>query len=369
MYGQRLPRKCSIAMKRVTQESFAAVSAAVTTPRRRATGLALLAGVLLLAVVAGVAVGAKSLSPAEIWHAISCPNGVPFTCAADGQADRIVRELRLPRTVLALLTGAALGIAGALIQGYTRNPLADAGLLGLNAGAAFLAALGIHLFALTQPSQYIWFAFAGALAAGVVVFGAAATGGSRATPLTLVLAGAAVTALLQALTNAVILLDPAALDTYRFWVVGTPAGHEPAVAAQVVPFILAGTVLAILAAPGLNAIGLGEDVARGLGVNIARNRAIGLTAVVLLTGAATAAVGPIAFLGLVVPHLGRMITGPDHRWLIPYSALLGAIVLLLADVVGRVIAPPGELQAGIVLAAIGAPCFIALVRRRKVAEL
>ena len=345
------------------------MSAPVTTSRRRAGGLALLTGVLLIAVVAGLAVGAKSVSPATVWHAVTCPGGLPFTCPADGQAAQIVRELRLPRTVLALLTGAALGIAGALIQGYTRNPLADAGLLGLNAGAAFLAALGIHLFALTQPGQYIWLAFAGALVAGVVVFAASATGGGRSTPLTLVLAGAAVTALLQALTNAVILLDPAAMDTYRFWVVGTPAGHEPAVAAQIAPFIAAGAVLAIVAAPGLNALGLGEDVARGLGVNIARNRAVGLVAVVLLTGAATAAVGPISFLGLMVPHLGRMITGPDHRWLIPYSALLGAIVLLLADIVGRVVTPPGELQAGIVLAAIGAPCFITLVRRRKVAEL
>ncbi|NKY52790.1 FecCD family ABC transporter permease [Nocardia vermiculata] len=344
------------------------MSAAVTTTRR-AGGLAFLTGVLLIAVVAGLAIGAKALSPAAVLHAVTCADGLPFTCPADGQAAQIVRELRLPRTILAVLTGAALGIAGALIQGYTRNPLADAGLLGLNAGAAFLAVLGVHLFALTQPSQYIWFAFAGALIAGVVVFAASAAGGGRSTPLTLVLAGTAVTALLQALTNAVLLLDPTSLDTYRFWVVGTPAGHDPAVAAQITPFIVGGIVLAILAAPGLNAIGLGEDVARGLGVNIARNRAIGLAAVVLLTGAATAAVGPIAFLGLVVPHLGRMIAGPDHRWLIPYSGLLGAIVLLLADVLGRVVAPPGEVQAGIVLAAIGAPCFIALVRRRKVAEL
>lgn len=356
-------------MKRVTQEQSAVVPAVATTTRRRMGGLALLTGVLLIAVVAGLAIGAKALSPAAVWDAMTCPGGLPFTCPTHDTAGQIVRELRLPRTILALLTGAALGIAGALIQGYTRNPLADAGLLGLNAGAAFLAALGVHLFALTQPSQYIWPAFAGALIAGVVVFAVSATGSGRSTPLTLVLAGTAVTALLQALTNAVLLLDPGALDAYRFWVVGTPAGHDPSVAAHIAPFILAGVVLAILAAPGLNAIGLGEDVARGLGVNIARNRAIGLIAVVLLTGAATAAVGPISFLGLVVPHLVRMITGPDHRWLIPYSALLGAIVLLLADVLGRVVAPPGELQAGIVLAVLGAPCFIALVRRRKVAQL
>ncbi|BCK56439.1 FecCD family ABC transporter permease [Nocardia wallacei] len=343
--------------------------ARVTLQRHRVAGLLVLAVLLLVVTAAGIAVGARSLSLDAVYHALSCPDGWPLTCPASTPADQIVRELRLPRTGLALLTGLALGIAGALIQGYTRNPLADAGLLGLNAGAAFLAALSIHLFALTRPDQYIWFAFAGALIAGLVVFGVSAVGGGAASPLSLVLAGAAATALLQALTNAVVLLDPTALDTYRFWVVGTVAGHDTDVLRQVLPFLLLGTVLALVAAPGLNALGLGEDVARGLGVNVGRNRALGLAAVVLLTGAATAAVGPISFLGLVVPHLARMLTGPDHRWLLPYSGLLGALLLLLADIAGRVVARPGEMQTGIVLAAIGAPCFIWFVRRRKAVGL
>ncbi|GAB2729138.1 FecCD family ABC transporter permease [Nocardia thraciensis] len=343
--------------------------AAVTLKRRRVAGLLILALLLLLATVAGIAVGARTLPLDAVYHALTCPDGWPLSCPSSSPADQIVRELRLPRTGLALLTGLALGVAGALIQGYTRNPLADAGLLGLNAGAAFLAALSMHLFALTRPDQYIWFAFAGALIAGLVVFGVSSVGGGAASPLSLVLAGAAVTALLTALTNAVVLLDPMALDTYRFWVVGTVAGHDVGVLRQVLPFLVLGALLALVAAPGLNALGLGEDVARGLGVRVGRNRALGLAAVVLLTGAATAAVGPISFLGLVVPHIARLFTGPDNRWLLPYSGLLGALLLLLADIAGRVVARPGELQTGIVLAAIGAPFFIAFVRRRKMVGL
>ncbi|WP_019925755.1 iron ABC transporter permease [Nocardia sp. BMG111209] len=350
------------------------MTAVVTRRPRRgkpplAAGLAGLTVLVLCAAAVGIAVGARALSPDAVYHALTCPGDWPLHCPSRTPADRIVRELRLPRTGLAIVCGLALGVAGALIQGYTRNPLADAGLLGLNSGAAFAAVLGIHLFALTQPRQYIWFAFAGALVAGLVVFAASAAGGSLASPLSLVLAGAAVSALLQALTNAVILLDQTALDTYRFWVVGSVAGHDAGVLRQVTPFIALGAVLAVAAAPGLNALNLGDDVARGLGVHIARNRTLGLIAVVLLCGAATAAVGPIAFLGLVVPHLARMITGPDHRWLLPYSGLLGALALLLADIAGRIVARPGEVQAAVVLALVGAPCFVVLVRRRRTVNL
>ncbi|MCU1642241.1 MAG: Iron(3+)-hydroxamate import system permease protein FhuB [Nocardia sp.] len=343
--------------------------AVATTRRRRLTGLVLLAALLVCAVIASIALGSRSLPLGAVFDALTCPAGLPLSCPADGTAGQIVRELRLPRTGLALITGPALGMAGALIQGYTRNPLADAGLLGINAGAAFLAVLSIHLFALTAPAQFIWFAFAGALLAGAVVFGVSAIGGGKASPLSLVLAGAAVTAFLQAMTNVVVLLDETALNSYRYWVVGDVAGHDASVFRQVLPFLVAGAVLALIAAPGLNLLGLGDDVARGLGVNLGRSRALGLASVVLLAGGATAAVGPIAFLGLIVPHLARSITGPDYRWLVPYSGLLGAIVLLLADTTGRLIARPGELQAGFTLAALGAPFFILLVRRRKLVSL
>ncbi|MGW5570691.1 FecCD family ABC transporter permease [Nocardia thailandica] len=354
------------------QEKFATVTHQGTVRRRRLTGLVLLALLLGAAVLASIALGSRLLAPATVadalTHALGCAGG-PFQCPAASTAEEIVRELRLPRTALALVTGLALGTAGALIQGYTRNPLADSGLLGLNAGAAFLAACGVYFFGFTAPEQYIWFAFAGAAIAGVVVFGVSSLGGGKASPLSLVLAGAAVTAFLQAMTNAVVLLDPAALDTYRFWVVGTVNGRDAAVFWQVLPFLAIGLVLAMAAAPSLNLLGLGDDVARGLGLNIGRARAHGLLAVVLLSGAATAAVGPIAFLGLIVPHLARAVTGPDNRWLLPYSGLLGALLLLVADTLGRVVARPGELQVGVVLAVVGAPFFIALVRRKKLVSV
>ncbi|MEV0710118.1 FecCD family ABC transporter permease [Nocardia aurea] len=343
-----------------------------TMRRRRLIGLLALAALLLLAAVASVAIGTRLLPPSTVFDAVrdglTCPGG-PFQCPAGSTEAEIVRGLRLPRTALALVCGLALGITGALIQGYTRNPLSDAGLLGLNSGAAFLAALSMHLFAFTAPEQYIWFAFAGALIAGVVVFSSASIGGGKASPLSLVLAGAAVAAFLQAMTNAVVLMDAAALDTYRFWVVGSVAGRDAEVFWQVLPFLLVGVLLAVAAGPGLNLLSLGDDVARGLGVDIGRSRALGLAAIVLLCGAATAAIGPIAFLGLVVPHLARGISGPDYRWLIPYSGLFGALLLTSADIVGRVVARPGELEVGIMLAVVGAPFFIAFVRRRKLASL
>lgn len=356
-------------MDGISQELFVAVTAVVTRHRHRVGVFAFLMILVLAAVFAGLAIGSRTVPLGTVYHALTCPGGLPLSCPARGTDEQIVRTLRLPRTALALVAGPALGMAGALMQGYTRNPLADSGLLGLNAGAAFLAALGVHLFALTEPDQYIWLAFTGALVAGLVVFGISGAGGGTSSPLGLVLAGAAVTALLQALTNAVVLLDPGALDTYRFWVIGSVAGHDTSVLWQVLPFVIAGALLAVAAAPGLDALALGDDVARGLGVRIGRNRALGLIAVVLLSGAATAAVGPIAFLGLAVPHLGRMLTGPGYRLLLPCSALLGALVLLCADILGRVVARPGELEAGVVLAAIGGPVFIALVRRRKTVGL
>ncbi|MFI6865357.1 FecCD family ABC transporter permease [Nocardia sp. NPDC050406] len=343
--------------------------APVTTRRRRLAGLLLLVAILLVAVAASIAIGSRMLPLGTVYDALTCPGGWPLTCASESSGEQIVRELRLPRTGLALICGLALGLAGALIQGYTRNPLADAGLLGLNAGAAFLAALTIYLFGFSTPSQYIWFAFAGAAIAGLVVFGVSSIGGGKASPLSLVLAGAAMTALLTAMTNSIVLLDPTALDTYRYWVVGNVAGHDATVLQQVLPFLVLGALLAVAATPGLNALSLGDDVARGLGVNLTRSRALGLAAVVLLTGAATAAVGPIAFIGLIVPHIARSITGPDNRWLVPYSGLLGAIALLVADIIGRVIARPTELEAGVMLAALGAPFFIYLVRRRKLVSL
>lgn len=331
------------------------------TRRRRLLGLLVLVIVLMFVMLASIAIGARPLTFSAIFHSIF---------AADGsQADIIVRTLRGPRTILGLTVGIALGIAGALIQGHTRNPLADAGLLGLNAGAAFMVVMSMYLFGLTAPGEYMWFAFAGSFIASVVVFGLSSIGNGSASPLSLALAGAAVAFFLQAMTNALLIMDQASLDGYRFWVVGSVSGRGYDVLLQVLPFLVIGLLIAIASTPSLNVLSLGEDVARGLGTNVALSRTMGIIAITLLTGAATAACGPIAFVGLVVPHVARAITGPDYRWLVPYAGLLGGVMLMSADVIGRVVVRPGELQVGIVVAVFGAPFFIALVRRRKLAAL
>ncbi|MGH3799562.1 MAG: FecCD family ABC transporter permease [Pseudonocardiaceae bacterium] len=329
--------------------------------RRR---LLVIAGLLvLLAVVAlaSLAVGAKPIPIDLVWDAIWSPTGT--------EDDIVVRALRAPRTVLGIGVGIALGLAGALMQGHTRNPLADPGILGVEAGAAFFVVGGIYALGVTSLFGYVWFAFAGAFAASVLVFMLGSLGRGGPTPVTLALAGVSVSFLLYALIQAMLLADLATLDAYRFWVVGSLAGRDAGIATQVAPFLLVGLVLAVLNAPGLNMLALGEDVARALGQRLAVTRGIGLVAITLLTGAAVAACGPIAFVGLVVPHVARALTGPDHRWLLPAAGLAGAVLLLTADVIGRVVVRPGELQVGIVLALIGAPFFIALVRRRRLVKL
>jgi iron complex transport system permease protein len=323
--------------------------------------------VLLLALVGAVAllsiaVGTRTIGPADVWTAL-----LDGDLGSDEAV--IVRQLRLPRTVLGLLAGLALGIAGALMQGHTRNPLGDPGLLGVTAGASLAVVLAISVLGVATPAGYVWFAFAGALAGTVLVYAIGSAGRGGATPVTLALAGAALSALLYAIVRGVLVSDQQTLDSFRFWVVGGLSGRDADVAAQVAPFVAAGVVLALVNAPALNLLAFGEDVARGLGSRVWAARAVGLAAITLLCGAATAACGPIAFVGLVVPHVVRAFTGPDHRWLIPCSGLLGAALLLTADVLGRVVARPGELPAGIVLALVGAPFFVALVRRHRTAGL
>jgi iron complex transport system permease protein len=328
---------------------------------RRVALVAGLTGLLLLTALASLAIGAKEIPLPEVWSAVFAPTGT--------ENDIVVRSLRAPRTILGVAVGVALGMAGALMQGHTRNPLAEPGLLGVSAGAAFLVVLGIHAFGVSSPSGYVWFAFVGAFGASVLVFVLGSASRDGATPVTLALAGVAVSALLGAFTSALVLADDQTLDQYRFWAVGSLAGRDAEVAVQVAPFLLVGVLLALVNSPGLNLLSLGEDVARGLGVNLTATRWTGLAAITLLTGAATAACGPIAFVGLVVPHVCRALTGPDHRWLVPASGLAGAVLLLTADVVGRVVVRPGELQVGIVLALVGAPFFVLLVRRRRLVSL
>ncbi|MET9920247.1 iron ABC transporter permease [Streptomyces sp. NPDC006435] len=330
--------------------------------RRRAVGLAVLGAALVLAAAVSLAVGARALSPAEVWHGLSADPG------SDRQLNEIgliVQTVRVPRTVLAVVAGLALGIGGALIQGHTRNPIADTGLLGVNAGASFAVVSVIAVFGFADPFQYVWFAFVGAAVAGVVVFGLASIGRGAGNPLTLALAGQGITVFLAAMTTAVALSDQKSLNALRFWNAGSVAGVGFDVIWPVTAFVAIGTVSALITLPALNLLNLGDDVARGLGVNIALSRTAGIVAVTLLAGAATAACGPIAFLGLMVAHVARYLTGPDYRWLVPYAGLLGSVVLLVCDIVGRLVVRPGELDAGVVVALLGAPFFAVLVWRGK----
>ena len=329
--------------------------------RRRIVGLLALLGLAALAVLASIAIGAKPIGLDGVWHGLTSPTGT--------ENDIIIRSLRIPRTELAVLAGVALGVAGALIQGHTRNPLADPGLLGVTSGAAFAVVVGIFAFGMTSLYSYVWLAFLGAVATTALVFLLGAAGRGGPTPLTLALAGAAVSALMVGLISAMAVIDQQSLEAFRFWRVGAVAGRDPVIIGQVLPFLAVGLVLALANAPGLNALSLGEDVARSIGQHVLRTRILGIVAITLLTGGAVAACGPIGFVGLLVPHVARFITGPDHRWLLPYSGLIGAVLLLVADIIGRVIAWPSELQVGIVLALIGAPVFVGIVRRKRMVRL
>lgn len=332
-------------------------------PRRRhalrAAGLLVSVGVLLLVCVASIAVGAKSIPLSDVWHGL-------FHNAGVGN-DVIIHDVRVPRTLLGVIVGAALGLSGAVMQALTRNPLAEPGLLGVNAGASAAVVSAISFLGVTSLTGYVWFAFIGAAVVSVLVY---VLGGSRgATPVRLALAGTAATAALYGYINAVELLDAAALERLRFWTVGSLASADMQTIGRVAPFIGIGVVLALLLARPLNAIEMGEDTARALGAHLNRTRALAMLTVTLLCGAATAACGPIVFIGLMIPHLVRSLTGPDMRWILPYATVLAPVLLLGSDVVGRVVTRPAELQVGIVTALIGGPVFIHLVRRKRMAQL
>lgn len=330
--------------------------------RRRVVGLSTLVVLLVIAGAVSLAVGARALSPADVWHGLFA---APDSDQRLTEIRLIVQTVRVPRTVLAIVAGIALGVGGALIQGYTRNPIADTGLLGVNTGASFAVVAAIALFGFDDPFQYVWFAFLGAAAAGVVVFGLASIGRGAGNPLTLALAGQGVAVFLAAMTTAVALGDKESLNALRFWNAGSVAGVGFDVIWPVTGFIVVGLVLAVTTLPAINLLNLGDDVARGLGVNVALSRTVGIAAITLLAGAATAACGPIAFLGLMVAHVARYLTGPDYRWLVPYAGLLGAVILLACDIVGRLVVRPSELDAGVLVALLGAPFFAVLVWRGK----
>jgi iron complex transport system permease protein len=251
------------------------------------------------------------------------------------------------------------------MQGLSRNPLADPGILGVNFGASLAVVVAIAFLGVTSVSGYVWFAFAGAALAAALVYAVSSVGREGATPVKLALAGAAVSAALGSLITAVMLTSRVSLDTMRFWQVGSLAGRTLGVLLQVLPTLAVGALIAFGLGRVLNGLALGDDVARGLGQRVGLARVLSGIAIVLLCGSATAAVGPIAFVGLVVPHAARWVVGSDYRRILAFSAVIAPTLLIACDVVGRVVAPPGELQVGVVMAFVGAPIFIALVRRRK----
>ena len=336
-------------------------SGVAATNRRRIIGLAICLLALGVVVLFSVAVGSRYIPPSEVLSVLFSPD--------DSQSSTIVHELRLPRTLLGIVVGMALGTAGAVMQALTRNPLADPGLLGVNAGASVAVVLGISLFGVSTALGYLPFAFAGAAIASIVVYSLGSAGRSGATPVRLALAGVAVTAALTAVIDGLTLLDPQTFDQYRFWAVGSLSGRGMDIFWQVLPFIVFGVILAFSVGRSLNAMAMGDDLGKALGANITRTRVLSGVVVMVLAGAATAACGPIGFIGLAVPHAARMITGPDNRWVLAYTAVLAPILLVGADVIGRLVVRPAELSVGIVTAIIGAPVFIALVRRRRVAQL
>lgn len=336
--------------------SATATGAPPTT--RRVTGLLALAGVLALLAALSVALGSRAMGLAEVWSGLT---------DAASDAYPVVTELRLPRTALGLAAGAALGLAGALMQAMTRNPLADPGLLGVNTGASAAVVTAAHFIGISSFTGTLVFAFAGAAAASVACYLIA--GAAGATPARLALAGAAVTAAGYAYVSAVQLLDTATLEQMRFWSVGSLITAHTVPLPPVIGLVIAAGVAGVLLARPLNALALGDATATGLGVDPRVLRVAGVTAITVLAGTATAACGPIVFVGLVVPHVVRAYTGPDQKWVLPYSMLTGAVFLLAADVLGRLVARPSELQVGIVCAVVGGPFFLYLISRKKVARL
>jgi iron complex transport system permease protein len=319
-------------------------------------GLLLLAAALVAVTLASLAWGAREVPPGVVWDAVLHP--------LPGVNDHaVVRDLRLPRTAVGIVGGVALGVAGALMQGLTRNPIADPGLLGINAGASLAVLAAISVLGVGSAAGFVWFAFLGAAVAALVVYGVASLGWGGATPVKLALVGAAFTAVATSAITLVLLTDESVLAQYRFWSVGSLVNRPWSTVVAVAPFVAAGLLLAVPTGRFLNAMALGEDLARGLGQNLLVGRVLVAVSVVLLSGGATSLVGPVAFVGLMVPHVARVLVGPDYRWVLPYSALLGPVVLLLADVVGRLVVRPAEVEAGLVVALLGAPVLIALVRR------
>ena len=319
----------------------------------------LAAGVLLLllAVLLSLTVGSRQIAPSEVADAL--------LHGGTGDNAQVVLALRVPRTVIGVMVGLALAVAGVVMQGITRNPIAEPGVLGVSQGASLGVVCAIAYFGVHTPGGYLWFAFVGAGLAAVAAYAVASQGRGGASPVKLALAGAALNAFLASVVSGIVTTDAEVLDEFRFWDVGSISGRDGGVVAQTWPFLAAGLLLVAFLVRGLDALALGDDTARGLGHQVLRVRILGALAATVLTGVAVAAAGPIAFIGLAVPHIARSLVGAGHQWLLPMAAVLGPTVLLVSDVIGRVLFPPSEVPVAVMTALLGVPFLIALVRRKK----
>jgi len=312
--------------------------------------------VLGLGVVASITFGAADISLAKVYQALT---------ASDGSTEHlIIRTVRLPRTLIAMIVGAALAVAGALMQGITRNPLADPAILGISNGAAFAVVVGTFVLGTTSLNTYTWFAFFGAGITAVLVYFLGSLGRGGLTPLNLTIAGAALTAFISSITSGILIISQRTLEEIRFWLAGSVAGRDVNLLVQVLPYLVIGLLLAFALGKQITTLSLGEDIAKGLGQETAWVKVMAAVSIVLLAGASVAIAGPIGFIGLVIPHIVRMFVGVDYRWILPYAAVFGAIILVFADICARLVIRPQELPVGLMMPLIGAPFFIYLIRSK-----
>ncbi|MBF4609442.1 iron ABC transporter permease [Curtobacterium sp. VKM Ac-1393] len=312
---------------------------------------------LLVLVGVSLSIGAQPVSPPAVLAAVMHPDG--------GRDSIIVWRLRMPRTVLAVLIGALLATAGVVMQALTRNPLAEPGLLGVNAGASLAVVIAVAAFGISGTGALMGLASVGAAGGAIVVMFVTARSGHRTESTRLVLAGAALTASLSSVTGVITLADERTFGDYRSWVIGSVANRDPGSTAWLLPVLLVVVLVTGLLARPLELLGMGTDTAASLGVSVSLTHVLGFAVVTLACGTATAVVGPITFVGLVVPHAVRLLVGNRLPIVLCASLVGGPALMLAADIVGRVIAPPGELEVGIVTAFVGAPVLIALAVRRK----
>ena len=322
-----------------------------------AWGLVLATILVVVSALASISLGAADITPIEVWNAL-------FNFNHESTNHLIIRTLRLPRSLIAIVVGASLAIAGAIMQGLTGNPLASPSILGVSAGAAFAVVLSTFLFGINNPSLYAGFALAGGALIATLVYIIASLGSGGITPLNLTLAGTVFTTLVSTLTATVLIISQETLDQVRFWLAGSLGSGDLIVLGQIIPYLIPGFLIAIALSKQLTTLTLGETIAQGLGQNTAKVKILGAISAVLLVGGSVAIAGPIGFIGLMIPHFVRFLVGVDYRWIIPYAACIGAILLLLADIIARLLIRPLELPVGLVMPIFGTPFFLYLIRSR-----